>query len=155
MMKKFIPLSPLYIMLYVIETPVRIESHVRGCTGEGEMKPSSATTVLLLIAFSTVEMVRADDPTINQRLPIKERSNLSPPIVEPPIHECALAVKVSGFVPKAMIHVFANGSELVGTANPKHGPAEVPLKRPLVLGDVITATQTVAGVTSVQSYDGI
>ena len=52
----------------------------------------------------------ADEPAIDeQRFRIVDRSDLSPPIVWPPIHECALAVKVSGFISKATITVFADG----------------------------------------------
>jgi hypothetical protein len=96
----------------------------------------------------------ADEPQINERFPIRDGENLSPPIVGPPIHECALAVSVSGFIPKATITVLADGVP-VGTDNPKHGPADIPLKRALILGESITATQTVGAITSGQSYDAV
>lgn len=118
-----------------------------------------ALRVLLLVSSalcaSAPEWAWADGPSINEHFPVDSRSNVSPPIVVPPLHECARAVRVSGFVPKATVRVFANGSELVGTDNPKHGSADIQLTRALVLGDVITATQTIGLVPSDRSYDPV
>jgi outer membrane protein assembly factor BamB len=93
-------------------------------------------------------------PDINQRFPIREKSNLSPPIVVPPIHDCALAVRVTGFVPGAVVRVFANGLD-VGAAKPTDDPADIKLKKAVGLGDAITATQTVGSVTTDPSYDSV
>jgi outer membrane protein assembly factor BamB len=111
--------------------------------------------IIAVSALLSALPMRAEDPSIDKHFPINSRSNLSPPIVEAPIHECALKVRVSSFVPNAIVRVFANGSELIGTDNPKHGSMEIKLTRALVLGDVITATQTVGSIPSGQSYDGV
>jgi hypothetical protein len=108
-----------------------------------------------LVALFAAGWAWADEPAINQRFPVEGRSSVSPPIVLSPIHECARFVKVSGFVPKAIVRIFANGSEPIGTDNPKHGSAEIKLTRPLVLGDVITATQTIGSIPSDHSYDPV
>jgi hypothetical protein len=38
-------------------------------------------------------------PSPNPDVPVREKGQLSPPIVRDPIHECARAVHVSGFIP--------------------------------------------------------
>jgi hypothetical protein len=63
-----------------------------------------------------------------------------------------MAVYVYSFIPHARVEVFAGGAELIGKAEPVVGFANIPLTRPLKVGEKITATQTVDGVTSVQSY---
>jgi outer membrane protein assembly factor BamB len=82
----------------------------------------------------------------NEQFPVDER-NISVPIVDHPIHDCAMAVHVSSFIPKATVAVFAGGVE-VGHDTPLVGFADIPLARPLVLGESITARQTFSGVTS-------
>ena len=79
---------------------------------------------------------------------MKEPGQLSPPMVGKPIHECAEAVHIYGFIPHATVTVYANTTERVGEASPHFGFADISLSRPLKLGDSITATQTVDGVTS-------
>jgi len=91
---------------------------------------------------------------ISEEFPAKDRSNLLPPIVVGPIHDCARMVKVVGFVPQATIRVFANGSEM-GTENAKHEPAKITLSRALVLGDVVTATQSVGAISGARSCDPV
>jgi hypothetical protein len=91
------------------------------------------------------------DPRIYPEFPIKNPDNLSPPFVHPPIHECAGAVHVSGFIPEATVEVFAGGSESIGKAIPILGFADIQLTRGLKLGEKITATQTVGNITSGQS----
>lgn len=95
------------------------------------------------------------EPRINRDFPLNEEGQLSPPVVSQPIHECAQAVHVSGFISHATVQVFANGSELIGTAVPHVGFADISLTRALNLGDKITATQSVTGTTSMQSYDPV
>ena len=73
----------------------------------GRTVQGAASILLLLAMLSTSSL--GDEPQINGEFPVDER-NLSAPIVDHPIHECALAVHVSGFVPKAKIQVFAGGS---------------------------------------------
>jgi hypothetical protein len=101
------------------------------------------------------EGARGEEPRINEQFPVRDSSNLSPPVVARPIHECAVAVWVSGFVPWATVRVYANGSHLVGQATSPVGFLKVPLTRSLVLGEVITATQTVGTITSGPSYDHV
>jgi outer membrane protein assembly factor BamB len=122
----------------------------------------ASTKLLLWVVWTSVALVLwlngslADDPGIHPNFPVRDRSNLSPPIVAPPIHNCALAVWVYGFVPskKATVRVFANGS-IVGQDTPEVGFARIKLTRPLVLNESITATQTVGGITSGPSYDPV
>jgi hypothetical protein len=97
----------------------------------------------------------SDDPRPNEKAPIKNEGQLSPPIVGKPIYECAHAVYVDGFVPHAVVTVYANGVEVVGKAQPYFGHADIGTTRALVPGDVITATQTAFGFTSKQSYVGV
>ncbi len=94
---------------------------------------------------------------INKRFPVTNSDELSPPLVWSPIHECAQAVLVSGFIPSADLDVYADGSHHVGHLDnawlgPQGEGAVVHLSRPLVRNEKITATQTVGNFTSVQSY---
>jgi hypothetical protein len=98
-------------------------------------------------------MTMVDEPRLNDRFPIGE--NLSPPVIRRPIYECAEAVHVSGFVPHAVVRVFASGAELLAEVNPPFGFADVNLSRPLVLGDLLTATQTVMGIDSGPSQPAV
>lgn len=43
---------------------------------------------------------RPSEPDIHRELPVREPSNLSPPIVAKPINACARTVHVSGAVPR-------------------------------------------------------
>ncbi len=82
----------------------------------------------------------------------EENRKLSPPIIDPPLLTCATTVSVKGFVPGAKIEIFANGTTLIGG-----GVSDAPwgqtfsVSPALVGGDVITATQTFDGVTSLPS----
>jgi hypothetical protein len=87
---------------------------------------------------------------INERWPIgnPKRPKLSPPHVEP-TNECAQAVYVDSFIPHATIRVFLGGTTLIGgPVTTEFGFVAVTLTQPLHIGDQITATQTVNGVTS-------
>ena len=93
---------------------------------------------------------------INDRFPLTNTNELSPPSVLPPIYECAKKVGVWGFIPHSIVRVYA-GNQLVGQINdaqvfPNGFFATVPLNRPLNLNEKITATQTVGNLTSVRSY---
>ena len=92
------------------------------------------------------------EPRLNERFPIKSPKQISPPSVKDPIHECAKVVHIYGFVPHAIVTVYANGTEVVGKANPYVGYADIPLTRELQFGEKITATQSFYGMTSLQSY---
>jgi hypothetical protein len=90
---------------------------------------------------------------INERWPIKgpHGTVLSPPNVEP-TNECAKAVYVDSFVPHATITVFLSGTTVIGGPAPtEFGFAAISLAQQLHVGDQITATQTVNGVTSAPS----
>jgi hypothetical protein len=96
-----------------------------------------------------------DQPDIHPEFPIRDPDQLSSPVVSKPIYECAEAVHVYGFVPHALVEVFANGAEPIGKDNPPFGFADIRLFRPLKLGEKITATQTVGAVTSDQSIQPV
>ncbi len=91
-------------------------------------------------------------PHISGQFPVKESGNLSPPIVSP-VGECARAVHVSGFVPHAIIRVFVNSAGPIGTRHAYFADDDVPLSVVLKLGDKVTATQEVLGITSAPSVD--
>lgn len=104
-------------------------------------------TIISPVTGQTTNNVR-----INDRFPVNA-TNLSPPNVGYPIHECAQAVFVFGFIPGASIQVFSGGNQLVGQQNNTFFAfTVVHLNRELNLGEQITATQTVEGKTSAQSY---
>jgi hypothetical protein len=92
------------------------------------------------------------EPRPNEHAPIREGGQLSPPIVRKPIYECARAVHVEGFIPHALVVVYANKTEVVGHRHPYFSYDDIPLLRALVPGDQITATQSAFGLTSDQSY---
>jgi outer membrane protein assembly factor BamB len=118
------------------------------------MKGTSRLLALIPIVALLIPGSASGQDT-SEPFPVRERGNISPPIVGSPIHECAVVVSVSAFVPKVLVQVFANGSELVGSDKPKHSPATIKLTRPLVLGDIITATQTIGSIPSNQSHDAV
>jgi hypothetical protein len=94
-------------------------------------------------------------PVINDRFPIKDGNELSPPIVSP-VGECAQAVHVSGFIPHAVVRVFVNGSASPsGAQQPYFADADITLSAPLNLGDTVAATQEVLGITSAPSVDPV
>jgi hypothetical protein len=94
-------------------------------------------------------------PRPNEGAPIRSAGQLSPPIVREPIHECARAVHVEGFIPHAQVVVYANGVEVVGQRRPYVGFDDIPLTRPLSAGDQITATQAAFGLTSAHSQHAV
>src|SRR5687767_2515855 len=61
---------------------------------------------IALPAVSLRAQPREPPPAIHPEFPIRGRENLSPPIVSRPIHQCALAVHVTGAVPHAEVTVF-------------------------------------------------
>jgi hypothetical protein len=106
------------------------------------------TVLLTLGGVDRLFAQRGESPFHPEFRPDSGRQ-LSPPVVYKPIYECAEAVHVSGFVPHAHIKVLANGTELVGEADPPFGFTDVPINlvRPLKFGETISATQTVDGLT--------
>ncbi len=95
------------------------------------------------------------EPQIHGEYPIESGVQLSPPIVAKPIHECAAAVHVYGFMPHAEVRVYANANELIGQATPDFAFADIALSRALVLGERISATQTVNNLDSAHSVDPV
>lgn len=71
--------------------------------------------MVLVILCAPSEM--ADEPTINQRFPLKSGTELSPPQVWP-VGECAKRLHVTGYIAHAVIKVIANSTEQIGMANP-------------------------------------
>src|SRR5205085_3992598 len=94
----------------------------------------------------------SDEPQRNEQAPIKGPGQLSPPGVRKPIYECAKSVHVFGFVPHAVVNVYAGGSELVGTKSPYMGEDDILLTRELKKQEAITATQTAFGFTSDRTH---
>jgi hypothetical protein len=86
---------------------------------------------------------------INERWPIRgeKGSSLSPPHIEP-TNECSRSVYVDSFIPHATITVFLGGAVIGGPFATEFGFADVPLIHPLNVGDSVTATRKVNGVTS-------
>jgi len=120
---------------------------------------SAGVLCFVLTQLAEVKPVFAgtNEVRINERFPITNRNELSPPLVLQPIHECAQAVGVSGFIPHATVKIFSGGNQLMGQLNdaqiiPFGQYAVVPLTRTLNLNEKITATQTVGNLTSVESY---
>ncbi|MEV6339768.1 transglutaminase-like domain-containing protein [Nocardia vinacea] len=88
-------------------------------------------------------------PDINDRLPIRE--SLSPPQIARPVYECAEAVSVTGFMPHAVVRVFANGNDLLAEVEPPFGFETVQLLRRVQVGETLTAQQEVGGQRSAHS----
>ena len=119
------------------------------------MKISPRFAGLMVSAFCLCVGARVNaqkEPKINEQFPIKSGDELSPPIVSP-VGGCAKAVHVSGYLPHAIVKVFAHVTEQIGVANPYFAESDIPLTRPLNIGEKITATQEVLGKTSAQSPD--
>ena len=95
----------------------------------------------------------------NDHYPLRGEEELSPPSVQPPICKCARAVSVYGFIPGATVDVYANTTEHIGRLHPSETywpiPHDVKVSRSLNVNDVISATQTYAGITSRQSFDPV
>jgi len=88
-------------------------------------------------------------PTINDHFPISD--SLSPPRISNPVYECAEAVHLTGFVPHAIVRVYAGGGEQIAEEEPPFGFADVPLWRRVGKDERLTATQIVLGKESGQS----
>jgi len=66
------------------------------------MKLVTTISFIILPAF----LMAQSEPKINDHFPIKSGDELSPPIVSP-VGDCARAVHVSGYLPHALVKVFA------------------------------------------------
>ncbi|HRK95341.1 MAG TPA: transglutaminase-like domain-containing protein [Rhodospirillales bacterium] len=93
------------------------------------------------------------DPDLNDRFPLRE--SLSPPSIGRPVFECAEAVYVWGFMPHAIVRIFAGQTEQLAEVNPEFGFATVDLRRPVAVGESLTATQEVAGQRSAHSLQPV
>jgi len=111
--------------------------------------------VLAAMGESSFAQPRPGEPNLHPEFPVREPTNLSPPIVAKPIHECALAVHVSGAVPHALIEVLANGNEPIGKESLWLGEGDVQITRALKVGDTISATQRVNGISSAPSIQPV
>src|SRR5882724_5747682 len=112
------------------------------------MKPATTLLIVVLPAF----LMAQSEPKINEQFPIKSGDELSPPIVSQ-VGDCARAVHVSGYLPHALVKVFAHVTEQIGISNPHDAETDVPLTRALNVGEKITATQEALGKKSAQSPD--
>src|SRR5258706_15086726 len=112
------------------------------------MRLAATISLILLPAF----LMAQSQPTINKQFPIESGNELSPPLVSQ-VSGCAKAVHVSGYLPHAIVKVFAHVTEQVGIANPHDAETDVPLTRALNVGEKITATQEALGKTSSQAPD--
>jgi hypothetical protein len=115
------------------------------------IKISALLLPALLIGFVPRSEAQTQ-PIINEHFPIRSGNQLSPPLVSP-VGDCAQGVHVSGFIAHAIVRVFANKTELIGSDNPYFAEADIPLTRALKEGEKITATQEVLGIMSSQSPD--
>jgi hypothetical protein len=106
-------------------------------------------TLLLLTLLSACGAV--EHARLNPLYPVESAANVSPPIIDPVVRDCARAVHVRGVIPGALVQVWSNDFEEIGRAVPSFGEADIPLKRPLDVEDILTASQTVAGIESAQS----
>ena len=91
----------------------------------------------------------AEVPT--ERLKLKDKRLLSPPIVGAPLYQCATAVVVYGFVVNAQLDLQINGVTLLAGVPggfPQPQGALLGLSAPLVTGDVVRARQKLGGLTS-------
>lgn len=111
--------------------------------------------LFLFLCFSIIGCSGDEHVRLNKNFSVGKPQNLSPPIINKPIHECAAAVHVTSFAPGALVEVWVNQTERVGAAVPDFGYADVNLTRPLDLGESITATQTVDNVKSAFSINPV
>jgi hypothetical protein len=117
--------------------------------GNGLRKGFCCVLSAAALAFSTLSSAHVQ---INDRWPIRgpKGPNLSPPHVEP-TNQCSQSVYINSFIPKATLRVFRSGALIGGPFVTQFGFADVPVTGALHVGDSITATQQVNGVTSAQS----
>jgi hypothetical protein len=107
---------------------------------------------MCLIALAAVAQ-NDDKVFINKRWPIRGHTGslLSPPHVEL-TNECSQSIYVDSIVPKSTITVRLNGATVIGgPVVSQFGFDAIPLTVQLHVGDKITATQRVNGVTSAPS----
>lgn len=87
--------------------------------------------------------------------PPESEEQLSLPVISGPIYECAEAVPVHGFTPRAVVRVYVDRNDLVGERRCRFGAATIDLNRLLDPGEEVTATQTINNVTSVHSLRSV
>jgi outer membrane protein assembly factor BamB len=111
---------------------------------------------ILMIALLLVSSLSIAEVTSDRQLASKFNNDpriLSPVILQRPIYECARTVVVNGYVPNALIQVFTAGnptpigSAIAGASSDQ----SIEISVPFVLGQVITATQTIDGGESSRS----
>ncbi|SEI80991.1 DUF3455 domain-containing protein [Paraburkholderia diazotrophica] len=109
---------------------------------------------LMLVALIASWCSFAQAPNDPSHL-VREPSEISPPLVHQPIHECALTVQVDTYVKHARIRIYSKGKVIGDQPLDKHPPGVVKLFRPLDTSDSITATQTINSIEGGQSYDSV
>jgi hypothetical protein len=111
-----------------------------------------ALALTLGLVCSIVVSAQDEKVFINDHWPIRGEKGptLSPPHIEP-TNECSKSVYVDSFIPHATITVFLGSSVIGGPFATEFGFADVPLSQVLHVGDSVTATQKVNGVTSSHS----
>lgn len=87
----------------------------------------------------------AEGPRIHNEFPIRE--NLSPPFLDP-VSDCAEAVSVSAFLPRAIVRVWSGATDLLAQEQPDLSSAVLRLRRPVKVGEPLTTTQEVGGQES-------
>jgi hypothetical protein len=108
---------------------------------------------LAMCLFALAAVAQRNKVFINEQWPIRGKTGslLSPPHVEL-TNECSQSVYVDSIVPKSTITVRLNGATVIGGPMvSQFGFDAIPLTVQLHVGDKITATQRVNGVTSATS----
>jgi hypothetical protein len=134
---------------------VRLLSDGSPCLASA-VRSATLGAVLFALSLGGFANVGHADVYINKEYPITGPNGvveLSAPDIEA-TNECSTHVYVDSFAPGATIKVYL-GTTQIGIATPKPGFAAVPLTKQLHVGDKVTATQTVNGVTSKPSSDAI
>ena len=124
-------LTPKHLLLTLY-----VSATLAACGGSGDSPPPAPTP---------------DHPTFE----ITDKSQLSPPIIYDPVHECTSKVYVYGYKPSALIKIYRS-SDLttpIASGHPLYNGSDVfgegELAVPgLALGDVLRATQTVGAFES-------
>jgi hypothetical protein len=106
------------------------------------------TSMVVFAAYARDVYINPNFPISGQRS--DGRTTLSPPVIAA-VDSCSTHVYVESFIPKATVRVILNGSTVIGVAIPEFGFVAVKVTKVLQVGDKLTATQTVNGLTSAPS----
>ncbi len=90
-----------------------------------------------------------DQKVVNrERLKLKDKDILSPPVVSEPLYQCATAVTVTGMVPHAQVILEVNATTLPAVTSGPTGGLNVQLPSALIAGDKVRARQQTATAIS-------